>query len=82
MFTGKLPFQGRTPQEMMIARLRGRPTPLRQLRPDFPEKVEAVLMQALNADPAKRYPNTLEFGRALVEAWGGDDEERLRGYLK
>src|SRR6267143_2602791 len=34
MFTGKLPFQGRNAQEMMIARLRGQPTPIRQLRAD------------------------------------------------
>src|SRR5213076_342529 len=36
MFTGKLPFHGRNAQEMMIARLRGRPLKLRQLRPDLP----------------------------------------------
>ena len=33
MLTGKLPFQGRTQQEMMIARLRSDPTPLRKMRP-------------------------------------------------
>src|SRR5204862_6086395 len=37
MFTGKLPFQGRNAQEMMIARLRGQPQKLRQLRPDLPQ---------------------------------------------
>ena len=47
MLTGKLPFQGRTQQEMMIARLRSDPTPLRKMRPelDFPESVERVLEQ-------------------------------------
>src|SRR6266699_553101 len=34
MFTGKLPFQGRNAQEMMIARLRGQPQKLRQVRAD------------------------------------------------
>ena len=33
MLTGKLPFQGRTQQEMMIARLRSEPTPLRKYAP-------------------------------------------------
>src|SRR5437667_7768662 len=33
MFTGKLPFQGRNAQEMMIARLRSQPMPIRQYRP-------------------------------------------------
>src|SRR5919112_6760696 len=35
MLTGKLPFQGRTQQELMIARLRSDPTPLRKVRPDL-----------------------------------------------
>ncbi len=35
MLSGKLPFQGRTQQEMMIARLRSEPIPLRQARPDL-----------------------------------------------
>src|SRR6266480_128017 len=37
MFTGKLPFQGRNAQEMMIARLRGQPQKLRQVRADLSE---------------------------------------------
>src|SRR5882672_12461286 len=49
MLTGKLPFQGRTQQEMMIARLRADPTPLRKIRPDLdlPESVERVLNKAM-----------------------------------
>src|SRR5207344_2278894 len=45
MLTGKLPFQGRTQQEMMIARLRNEPIPVRQARVDLdiPESVEKVL---------------------------------------
>src|SRR5438093_6426790 len=38
MFTGKLPFRGRNAQEMMIARLRGQPQKLRQVRADLPER--------------------------------------------
>src|SRR5256886_7445152 len=37
LFTGKLPFQCRNAQEMMIARLRGRPQKLRQVRADLSE---------------------------------------------
>jgi len=68
MFTGKLPFQGRTAQETMIARLRGKPTPLRSVRPDFPEPMERVLMQSLESDPGDRYPNTNAFAKAVVDA--------------
>jgi serine/threonine-protein kinase len=82
LFTGKLPFQGRTPQEMMIARLRGRPTPLRQYRPDFPEALESVLMKSMDSEPGNRYATMLEFGQALVDALSGADREMVRGFLR
>jgi serine/threonine-protein kinase len=70
MFTAKLPFAGRSAQEMMIARLRGKPATVRQYRPEFPADLEAVLMRAMAVEPEQRYPTALEFGRALVEAVG------------
>jgi len=70
MFTTKLPFSGRSAQEMMIARLRGKPATLRQYRPDFPAALESVLMRAMAVEPEQRYETALEFGRALVEAAG------------
>src|SRR4051812_11967763 len=72
MLSGKLPFSGRTQQEMMIARLRSDPTPLRKLRPelDFPEAVERVLSKALAREPDARYQTTLEFAEAFADAAG------------
>jgi serine/threonine protein kinase len=67
MFTGKLPFQGRSAQEMMIARLRGKPATLRQYRADFPAALEATLMKSMAAEPDERPQTALEFGRVLVE---------------
>ena len=72
-----MPFQGRNAQEMMIARLRGKPTPIRQVRPDFPEALAAVIMRSLEADPDDRYDTTLDLGRAAVDALG-DAEVRER----
>src|SRR5438093_9708295 len=65
MFTGKLPFHGRNAQEMMIARLRGRPLKLRQLRPDLPEGLERTLGRALESTAEARYTTALEFADAL-----------------
>src|SRR5213083_2627667 len=65
MFTGKLPFQGRNAQEMMIARLRGQPTPIRQLRADTPPAVEKALTKALQTSPDDRFTTALEFAQAL-----------------
>jgi len=82
MFTGKLPFQGRNAQEMMIARLRGQPVPVRQYKPDFPAKLEKVLMRSLEANPDNRYATTLEFGLALAEACGPGVYEKLKETLQ
>jgi len=68
MFTGKLPFQGRNAQEMMIARLRSQPTPIRQLRPDVPAPVEKALTRALQTSPDDRFTTALEFAEALTGA--------------
>jgi serine/threonine-protein kinase len=81
MFTGKLPFQGRTAQEMMIARLRGKPSTARQFRPAFPEALEAVLNRSLAAEPEDRYPNALEFGKALLEAAASPELNARVGHL-
>src|SRR5439155_733184 len=66
MFTGKLPFQGRNAQEMMIARLRDQPMPLRQLRPDLPANLDKALGRALQANPDARYSTALERGTDIV----------------
>ena len=68
MFSTKLPFSGRSAQEMMIARLRGKPASLRQYRTDFPEAIEGVLMRAMAVEPEQRYATAREFGQALVQA--------------
>ena len=66
MFTGKLPFQGRNAQEMMIARLRSQPIPIRQYRPDVPDTVEKALTKALQTNPDDRFTTAIEFSEALT----------------
>jgi serine/threonine protein kinase len=77
MLTGKLPFQGRTQQEMMIARLRSDPTPIRRMRPelDIPEAVEKTLNKALSRNPDDRYQTVIEFADALAVASGASPAE-------
>jgi serine/threonine protein kinase len=68
LFTGQLPFPGKSAQETMIARLRGQPIKLRQLKADFPARVEAVISQALSMDPAQRFASMTEMAHALEAA--------------
>jgi serine/threonine protein kinase len=85
MLTGKLPFLGRTQQEMMISRLRNDPIPLRRMRTDlvFPEAVERVLNKALQRGPEARHQTTLEFAEAFTAAAvdGSNSDSRLLGKL-
>jgi serine/threonine protein kinase len=75
MLTGKLPFEGRTQQEMMIARLRAEPIPLRQKRPDlnFPEAVEKTLLKGMARSPDDRHATAPEFAREFAEAAASRD---------
>lgn len=68
MFTGQLPFQGRNAQEMMIARLRGKPKMLREVKPDLPQRLEQVLAKAMALDPGDRYPTMTAFAEAIEGA--------------
>jgi len=65
LFTGQLPFAGKSAQETMIARLRGAPLRLRDARPDLPSKLEAVIAKALAVNPAERYASMEELGHAF-----------------
>lgn len=82
MFTGKLPFQGRNAQEMMIARLRGRPQKLRALRADLSEDLESALARAMEANPDARYNTALEFAEALTRSPGGGFLSKIKERLK
>jgi serine/threonine protein kinase len=70
MISGKLPFEGRTQQEMMISRLRSDPIPIRQKRPDLqiPEAVEQVLAKGMAREADQRYQTAPEFAEALTAA--------------
>jgi serine/threonine-protein kinase len=71
MLTGKLPFEGRNQQEMMIARLRNDPISIRSRRADIPEGVEKVLNKGMARNADDRYPTAVEFANELAAAAGG-----------
>ncbi|HEY7028332.1 MAG TPA: serine/threonine-protein kinase [Gemmatimonadales bacterium] len=68
LFTGQLPFQGRNAQEMMIARLRGKPKTLREVRSELPAKLDVALAKAMSLEPADRFPTMQALGEALEGA--------------
>jgi eukaryotic-like serine/threonine-protein kinase len=79
LFTGQLPFTGKSAQETMIARLRGAPMPLRAVKGDLPAKLEAVISRALSVNPGDRYGSMAELAHALESSTSSGMLGRLFG---
>ncbi|MDQ6888578.1 MAG: serine/threonine protein kinase [Gemmatimonadota bacterium] len=84
MLTGKLPFDGVTQQDIMVARLKSEPTPIREKRPElgFSTAVEKVLLKAMERLPAERYQTAPEFADALAGAAGNERKGMLDRLLR
>jgi response regulator RpfG family c-di-GMP phosphodiesterase/serine/threonine protein kinase len=66
LLAGQKPFPGdRPPLEELLARQRESPPPLRQLRPEVPQELEAIVSQMMAQDPNHRYPTPLAVITAL-----------------
>ena len=65
LFSGQLPFAGKSAQETMIARLRGSPARLRDIRPELPAKLDAVIQRCLAIDPAERFQSMEELAHGF-----------------
>ena len=66
MVSGKVPFEGRTPRELLTAQLTLKPPPLEQLRPDVPPALALLIRSCLAKDPAER-PASAEAVLATLE---------------
>ncbi len=65
MLTGRSPFEGKGPVQMMMAHLGEMPPSVRSLRPEVPEALDAVVMRSLAKRPEDRYASAEELERAL-----------------
>ena len=70
MFTGRIPFDGKGPQEVAFARLKREPLRLRSVQPELPETLETVIVQALAQKREDRFQSMEELraGFAAVTA--------------
>jgi len=64
--TGRRPYEGSSIPSIFEAILRGHYFPARTHRPDLPEGFAAVIIRAMSIDPAARFPDLAEMGRALL----------------
>jgi serine/threonine-protein kinase len=67
MTTGKRPFTGKTPVDVVVAIDRDEPTPVRSLIPTTPRALDRVIRRCLAKDPAARFDSAAEVLRALDE---------------
>jgi serine/threonine-protein kinase len=79
MLVGSLPFRASTQAAVLTKQLQERPVPPSRLRPDIPQGVEAVILRALEKDPAKREGSMGEIVRLLRLADVGGAEPPVGG---
>jgi serine/threonine protein kinase len=65
LLTGRRPFVGDSPLELVLSTSRDTPTPASQLNPSVPPALEAILDRCLEKDPADRYSTADELLAAL-----------------
>jgi serine/threonine protein kinase len=68
LLSGKLPFEGETSFDFLMARLTEPPRPVIEANPDVPYQFIPILDKALAQDPGDRYQTMAEFSQDLIEA--------------
>ncbi len=68
MIAGKPPFKGATQPRVLHAVINQEPAVLRDLRPDIPTEIDAIVHRALKKDPARRYQSAADMVNDLSAA--------------
>ncbi|MFG2285998.1 protein kinase [Streptomyces sp. NPDC048595] len=66
LLSGEVPFAGSTALGVLHRHLHEEPVPVRKLRPDVPEALEALVLHLLRKDPEARPADAQEVYRALA----------------
>ena len=65
LLTGTLPYQATNHASLIYQIVQGGPSSPRTRRPEVPEALDAIVMRAIERDPARRYQSWAEFAREL-----------------
>ena len=69
LLTGRLPFTASTQPALTYAILNTEAQRPAKLRPELPGLLDAIVMKAMEKDPAARYASWLDFGKDLSQAF-------------
>ena len=72
MLTGRPPFVGDSPREIISAHFLKEPDPVRKLNPSVPKRLADTIMRCLAKDPADRFPDARELSAELQRVSFGD----------
>jgi formylglycine-generating enzyme required for sulfatase activity/tRNA A-37 threonylcarbamoyl transferase component Bud32 len=72
LVAGRVPFEAETSSGVMIKQLTEAPRPPRQFNPQLSEPVEAVILRALDKNPARRYATANDLAHDLERALAGE----------
>jgi serine/threonine-protein kinase len=84
MLTGKQPFTGASPLEVMNDRLLNYPTPPSVVDPSISPQLQEVLYRALERDPKNRYAQARDFAHDLqhLDQVGVEDRPEIHNWRK
>jgi serine/threonine protein kinase len=66
MLCGQRPFRAGALGKLLRQVVHSEPEPLREVRPEIPEELEAIVVRALRKDPEQRFRNGAEFAAELT----------------
>ncbi len=77
--TGKFPVMARSLRELFERVKVGDLTPIRDVRPDIPQRFASIVTRALATNPSSRYSSAGDMEAALLECVGGRRKHRMFG---
>lgn len=84
MLTGRVPFTGASPSDVINDRLLNYPMPPSVAEPSISPQLQEVIYRALERDPRNRYANAHEFAWDLehLDQVGVEDRPEIRDWMK
>ena len=67
MLTGRVPFTGDSPFDVMAKHVKDLPPPLTSIRPNLNQPVESLCLKALEKKPANRYASAKDVAGSIAE---------------